>query len=123
MDILEKIEWLENWAAKNGAQFIREGTCGFSRPCVGISKLDTYPAYDDEDPAIPIPDAAYHKYPCLAVLGHSDSSIEQLYDWVKWFDDNGYVIDVKKLPPIEGLSSVHILLNKHIQVYMRKMGA
>lgn len=103
----QQIEYLKDWAFDNHARLELEGEVGFGRECVGILKDGSYPAYQTFDPktfaatyyleeAKPPADVtdAYHKHPCLAVLGRGDEAIRQLFVWVKHLEKNGIVIEV-----------------------------
>ena len=102
MKIETKIKWLRDWCAKEGLVLITEGECGFGRKCVGVaSKEDqTYPDYEwydkdytkriDNNGEVWCPEGAYHKHPCTAVLGRGASAIDQLYQWCRWFEKNGF---------------------------------
>lgn len=97
----EKIDWMKKWCKEQGLTLQLEGECGFGRECVGVisPKGDCYPDYlwyDDDYNEIsgnyPVwtPERAYHKHECVAVLGRDEESISQLYEWLKWFDKNGF---------------------------------
>ena len=105
----EMILWLTKWCAENNCTLSLSGSCGFGRPCVGILCNGHYPDYEDdeelqwiyddekgeilvEEPTVWRPDLAYHKHPCVAVLGQGEESIAQLYRWVRWFDENEYTV-------------------------------
>src|SRR5574343_1219712 len=76
--------------------FEDDGEVGFGRKCVGLTNGNNYvdynptqfPDYDyveefyDKRLFDIIPENAYHKYNCLAVLGNDESSIIQLSEWV-----------------------------------------
>ena len=108
MNIKDKIEWLQQECKELGLTLSLYGECGLGRPCVGVlfvkGEDSFYPDYKimDEDGYIIhgaevwIPNDAYHKHPCVAVLGHGDDSISQLYDWMKWFKDNKYFLNIIK---------------------------
>lgn len=117
----EKISWMRDWAERNGAELTLNGSCGFFRDCVGIRVKGLYPDYnwyDDEYNRVDTngevwsPDLAYHKHPCVAVLGHGTESIEQLYMWIQWFDNNGFVLEQEVLPE-DGLNEVQIMFGKN----------
>jgi hypothetical protein len=105
------------------------GECGFGRECVGISRDGTYPDYqwyDDEYERIDgngeiwTPPNSYHKHPCVAVLGRGESSEEELYDWLKWFDDNNFTVESSQAP-IDKLQKMHfieLMMGKHTNVRM-----
>lgn len=102
MTHLEKLEWMRDWAKKNKANLELEGSCGFGRECVGITVDDTYPSYEwysdyhmnrlDQNGDVWTPEDAYHKHPCIAVLGRGENAESQLYEWLKWFDDNNFTL-------------------------------
>ena len=121
----EKIDWMVRWAHKNKVLLVLEGECGFGRECVGISANNIYPDYEWEDSYengfVWKPRNAYHKYPCVAVLGRGEEVESQLYDWLKWFDDNNFVVKFGyNDPPKGGFSTMDILLGKHLYVRMVK---
>jgi len=102
MKLSDKVAWMEEWCAKEGLKLYLEGEVGFGRECVGVGTIEdgTYPDYvwydDDYENRIDnngdvmIPKLAYHKHPCVAVLGRGGESIRQLYEWLKWFSDNDF---------------------------------
>jgi len=98
----KKIEWMATWAAKNHVQLELEGQCGFRRECVGIIAEGHYPDYywyDDDYNRIDnngkvwVPPDAYYKHECIAVLSRGKEAEEQLYKWLKWFDENNFVVE------------------------------
>lgn len=119
----EKIEWMAIWAAKNGLQLNLEGECGFGRECVGVLSGESYPDYEwydeetyerqDENGDVWTPEDAYHKHPCVAVLGRGEKAEAQLYEWLKWFDENGFKLEtgIQKMDPRLGM--IGVLLGKH----------
>ena len=114
----EKIQWMTAWAKRNDCQLQLNGLCGFSRECVGILSNGLYPDYDKEETWTP--ENAYHKHPCVAVLGRGEVAESQLYDWLKWFDDNGYVVDVRENGN-RNLNRIERILCKHLDVKMVKL--
>ena len=88
-----QIVYLTEWAARYRCSLQLNGQVGFGRDCVGVLKGDTYLDYEDQW-EIWKPEDAYHKHDCVAVLGHGDESLEQLYRWVKWLDENRYGVEV-----------------------------
>ena len=76
--------------------FEDDGEVGFGRKCVGLTNGNNYvdynptqfPDYDyveefyDERLYDIIPENAYHKHNCLAVLGNEETSIIQLSEWI-----------------------------------------
>lgn len=129
----QRIEWMAVWAAKHDFKLELTGEVGFGRPCVGITKDGSYPDYHWYDQAFdPIddngdvwkPEDAYHKHPCVAVLGQGEKAEAQLYQWLRWLDSNGFVHDNgsqefdPKIPP-----ALAIALGKHRYTRMvRKTG-
>jgi hypothetical protein len=111
-------KYLRRWCKDEGLVFVEYGERGIGRTFVGVldAAISSYPDYGDylyddcPSGAIPfIPDLAYHKYPCVAVLydkrrplsekckyknymrehGHY-AALKQLYQWIKWFEKNNY---------------------------------
>ena len=83
------------YAARHNVKLELEGEVGFGRECVGIvCDNGSYPDYEVEDLEW-VPNDAYHKHNCVAVLGRGEHAESQLYDWLKWFDDNGYAPELK----------------------------
>lgn len=127
----EKIEWMAIWAAKNHLALELEGEVGFGRDCVGVLANDCYPDYMWFDPAtydrmdtngeVWQPKNAYHKHPCVAVLGRGEEVEAELYEWLKWFDANGFKLETGS-NPIERLDMIEILFGKHKWARMVKGG-
>lgn len=99
----EEIKWLKKWCERQGLTLTLEGECGFGRACVGVLVNDTYPDYYwydenyesvDNNGEVWTPIRAYHKHPCVAVLGQEEDSIHQLYEWCKWFEENGFTLEI-----------------------------
>jgi hypothetical protein len=126
----EKVEWMREWAEKNGMRLELAGECGFGRECVGVivEGVEMYPDYEwrdeitydriDSNGDVWKPEHAYHKHPCVAVLGRGEQAESELYDWLKWFDDNGFVAE-------SGLkdgsfSAIEAMLGKHLYARMVK---
>jgi hypothetical protein len=120
MEHSEKIAWMSAWATKHNCQLTLQGKCGIGRECVGILVDGKYPDYEwwnddtyereDANGEVWAPDRAYHKHPCVAVLGRGAEAESQLYDWLKWFDDNGFTIVTGRLPIDPGIGMVAALL-------------
>ena len=111
----EKLSWMREWCDRNNAMLDLEGECGFGRECVGILVDNLYPDYEwydedferiDDNVDIWTPADAYHKHPCVAVLGRGESAEAQLYDWLKWFDKRGFVVETGTKPYDVRLGSV-----------------
>jgi len=99
----DKIEWMKNYANELGVELNLEGSCGLGRECVGIVAHDKYPDYEwyneDYDEIsgngdVWYPEDAYHKHPCVAVLGRGEEAESQLYDWLVWFKENNFKLEI-----------------------------
>jgi hypothetical protein len=119
----EKLDWMTSWCAKHGVALELEGECEFGRECVGVLSGDVYPDYEwydsdwdraDGNGDVWTPHNAYHKHPCVAVLGRGEDAEDQLYQWLRWFDENNFVVEVTpaECPPC-GFSGLERLLGKH----------
>jgi hypothetical protein len=106
----EQIVYLTEWAARNGMMLKLAGTVGFGRDCTGISADGHYVDTTDVKNALAYnhaappdswwePEDSYHKHDCLAVLGHGDGPLRQLYDWVKWLDERGFTVTEESRRP------------------------
>lgn len=120
-----KLDWMAIWCAKYAAALELKGECGFGRECVGIIKNGVYPAYhwyDDENDYKQLdnngdiwkPKNAYHKHECVAVLGHGKEAESQLYDWLKWFDDNGFILEHGFNDRGKSYDRLELLINSYI---------
>ena len=99
----EKVQWMAVWAARNGFQLELNGEVGIGRECVGILRDGVYPDYEwhdrdtwdrlDDNGEVWTPTNAYHKHPCVAVLGRGEEAEAQLYEWLVWFDKEGFRLD------------------------------
>lgn len=125
----EKIEWLAVWCAKHDMKLELQGECGFCRECVGISSNGTYPDYhwggyndeeEDQNGRVWKPENAFHKHDCVAVLGRGEPAESQLYEWVKWFDENGFTVETGDLKMDPKLDMLGLLLGKNRYVRMVK---
>jgi len=119
----ERIEWMAVWAAKHNLKLNLEGECGFGRECVGVSSDGNYPDYQwydedyeraDDNGEVWTPPNAYHKHPCVAVLGRGEEAEKELYDWLRWFDENGFTLEtgVNKLPN-DGTAMIRAMMGQH----------
>ena len=110
----EKIVWMSDWCEKHDCSLSLQGECGFGRKCVGVIKHDVYPEYQydlneetyeyEHGNDVWIPEDAYHKHPCVAVLGRGEKAEDQLFQWLKWFEENNYKIqsiDQNETDPIK----------------------
>ena len=123
----EKIKWMQDWCNKQKVVLELEGECGFCRECVGIlTTAGCFPDYHwydknynriDNNGNIWIPDDAYHKHECVAVLGRRTKAENQLYEWLKWFDGNGFVVEVKAN---DNLSQSDVFLGNYMSSRMVK---
>lgn len=96
---------LSKFAEEHGIVLQMKGECGFGRPCVGFLKHDNYvdycptehPNYSRiakfyDDRLLQVPEDAYHKHDCMAVLVHDDNydeGLKQLCEWVDTYEDLG----------------------------------
>lgn len=108
-----KIKWMREWCAKNNLKLTLKGECGILRKCVGVLSEDIYPDYEwldrktyeriDTNGEVFTPEDAYHKHPCVAVLGRGEKAEAQLYEWLQWFDKNNFVLETgaRELDPDE----------------------
>ena len=113
-----------HWANRNHARIELEGECGIMRECVGLIVEGVYPDYEwhDEDYErvdtngdVWRPEGAYHKHPCVAVLGRGEGPEAQLYDWLTWFVKNGFTIVTGDIEPPDGQcwDALNILMGNH----------
>ncbi|MBV1929824.1 MAG: hypothetical protein KUG81_09985 [Gammaproteobacteria bacterium] len=119
----KKIEWMAMWAVKNNAALMLEGECGFGRECVGIIVGECFPSYEwdhedtyeriDNNGDVWVPDDAYHKSPCVAVLGRGEPAESQLYDWLVWFDANGFKLEEGTVERDAPFDAIDLILGKH----------
>lgn len=123
----EKIAWMHKYAESLGCTLNLEGECGLGRECVGIIKEDKFPDYEwhnedyeriDDNGDVWTPQHAYHKHPCVAVLGRGTPAESELYDWLRWFEANGFVLDSGNQPINPHLGAIAIMLRKHRFVRM-----
>jgi hypothetical protein len=125
----DKLQWMQKWSKKNGATLDLEGICGFGRECVGILINGIYPEYNsfddnykriDKNGYVWSPRDAYHKHPCVCVLGRGKEAESQLYEWLMWFDDNNFCIESGE---IQGLfSEIELILCENVYTKMTKQG-
>lgn len=120
---------MQQWSAKQNVELDLEGSCGFGRDCVGITTQNNYPSYQwfdedynqsDSNGDVFTPADAYHKHPCVAVLGRGEEAEAQLYDWLKWFDDNNFNVVVTENPVPKGLVKVELVFFNYFNVRMVK---
>ena len=116
----QKILWMQHYCGEIGAILMLEGEIGFGRECVSIQRNETSPDYewydDDYDEIsgngeVWTPEDAYHKHPCVAVLGRGKDAEEQLYQWLNWFNENNFKLESGS---VEGVTDpVRIMLGQH----------
>ncbi len=129
MNHSEKISWMALWAVKNHVVLELEGECGFGRECVGVLYDGCYPSYEwydedyervDKNGEVWTPVDAYHKSPCVAVLGRGEEAESQLYEWLKWFDGSGFKVKTAMIENPCDLSKVELLLGRATEKRMVK---
>ena len=120
------------WAVKNNLRLTFEGECGFGRECVGVLADEQYPDYEwydddyereDENGDVWTPKDAYHKHPCVAVLGRGEDAESQLYEWLMWFDANGFKVETGIQPVDPKLGAIAFILGKHTYQRMVRYNA
>lgn len=124
----EKKTWMAVWAADNGLALNLKGECGFGRECVGVVTDGVYPDYHwynqetwdriDNNEEVWVPEDAYHKCPCVAVLGRGEETEDQLYNWLKWFDDNNFKLETGAIPGVT--DPIVVMLGSHKYARMVK---
>lgn len=119
----DKIRWMKKWCDNNECTLLLKGECGFGRPCVGVLKNGCYPDYDDshepgDSQYIWTPEDAYHKHPCVAVLGRGKKAEKQLFKWLQWFFDNGYTVRSEiRIGPHD---SIDLMMRRDVHNFMHK---
>lgn len=87
--------------------FQEEGEVGIGRECVGLTNGNNYVEYNPSNiqtgEDIPefynpvfneiAPPHAYHKHPCIAVLGRGEEAIRELTDWVIKLNELGVIVE------------------------------
>lgn len=138
----DECEFMAKWVAKQGCALTLEGEVGFGRPAVGVMKLDHYPDwrgyegdwYDLDAPVVdawwqveeahPPPNVDYyHKHDCLAVLGHTHESVEQLYKWVEKLSDNGIIVASIARKPRDMVDAVVHGHQQHVLTTQEKLNS
>jgi hypothetical protein len=88
----ERVAHIQAFANKHKIVMQLEGEVGFGRACVGLLHGDSYIDYNpyvypDFEPVTEfhderlfdcVPERAYHKHQCVAVLGHDEESVKQV---------------------------------------------
>jgi hypothetical protein len=126
----KKIEWMALYAVRNQLQLTLEGECGFGRECVGVLSGDQYPSYRwydsqtykqlDNNGEIWRPTDAYHKHDCVAVLGRGEKAEAQLYQWLRWFEENGFKVETGTQPVDPKLGVLPYIMGNHRYARMVK---
>lgn len=120
----QKLAWMLKWATAHGVELTLAGECGFGRECVGVHYHGNYLDYEwydeggtyeraDPNGDVWTPSDAYHKHTCVAVLGRGENAESQLYDWLKWFDTNGFVFEHGEQAMDPRLGMIGILMGKN----------
>jgi len=119
----EKHTWLALFASRIGACLDLEAECGFGRECVGLTTDGKFPDLP-EDSTVPLPDHAYHKHPCLAVLGRGEEAEAELYDWCRALEAEGFTkIIVEPNPDWKGKDDmIGALFGNHQIVRLARPG-
>lgn len=103
----QKVIWMRRWADENKVTLTLDGQVGLGKPCVGIvanGQFIQYHWYDnwgdqkDHNGEVWTPVDFYDKVSCVCVEGIGENAEEQLYDWLKWFDDYGFTLKHGTLP-------------------------
>ena len=120
MNRQDKIDHMAKWCAAQGLRLELNGKCGFGRECVGVQgSTGNYPDYEwydsewnqiDGNGEVFTPPDAYHKHPCVAVLGLGEDAENQLYDWVVWFEENNFAY-VESAMDTTGMHRFEVMLN------------
>lgn len=125
----EKIQYMKDWCYRNKLVLQLEGEVGFGRECVGVTHGGSYPDYMDHDDEtyetlfgeeVWKPDDAYHKHGCVSVLGRGEHAESQLYEWLKWFYENGYVIHEELRKPSKHSGGMDLLIHGMYKIQIRK---
>jgi len=131
MTHLEKLGWMMEFAKKNNAIINLNTSCGLGRPCVGLVVDESFPDYEwfgndweriDPNGEVWIPEHAYHKHPCVAVLGTGEAAEEELYEWLKWFDDNNFIVEIIDLDNKDELHFIELMMGRNKHRRMIKKG-
>ena len=122
----DRIEWMAIWAAKQACTLQLEGNVGFGRECVGITRGESYPEYywysgsherADPNGEVFVPSEAYHKHPCVAVLGHGEEPERQLFEWLKWFAARDFTVTCESAPLDPAIPAViAVAMGQHLNV-------
>ena len=102
----EKVQWMEGWCKREGLKLSLDTVIGLGQKCVGVYTGKFFPEYmwyeieEDEygketekrvDPNgdVWVPKDAF-SMPGVAVLGTGQKAIDQLFEWLQYFDKNGF---------------------------------
>lgn len=107
----DQIVYITEWAARYRCSLQLNGEVGFGRDCVGVLNEGTYIDLEEVKGREAYqpggewwqPGDAYHEHDCLAVLGHDDDALAQLYAWVKWLDGHGYGVEIVYREPTSNI--------------------
>ncbi len=126
----DKIQFMTDFCERHNLTLTLEGECGFGRDCVGVlAANECYPDYEwhdydgnyqrlDNNGDVWTPIDAYHKHPCVAVLGRGENAEDQLYEWLKWFDENNFKCEVVRTGKNDAMS---VLMGSNFQARMVKV--
>lgn len=119
----EKKLWMLEYCSRMGMTLQLAGECGIGRECVGIIVDGKYPEYRwyspdyldeiDKNGEVWTPKDAYHKHECVAVLGRGEAAEAQLYDWLKWFDKEGFMLETGTNPLNPATAAIQIIMGQH----------
>ena len=123
-----KIEWMAVWAAKNGCALALKGEVGFGRECGGVIANGSYLEYVwyekkgwtrlDKNGEVWIPEDAYHKHECIAVLGRGVEAESKLYAWLKWFDKEGFHVETGTNDIDPSIGIIGVVLGQHLYCHI-----
>lgn len=129
----QKLLWMIKWCKMNQVTLQLNGECGFGRECVGILANELYPDYYwyneeykrmDSNGAVWIPEHAYHKHPCVAVLGRGEEAENELYEWLSWFNVNRFKVETGEVKIEETdptTRAIKFALGHHLYARMVKL--
>lgn len=91
----EKVAWMRDWATKHGVTLGIPAEAGIGHEVIGMTYNGVFVTYPLSDQGIWEPKDAYTKHPIVAVYVIEDAKTAeaQLYEWLRWFDENGFVIE------------------------------
>ena len=57
----------------------------------------------------------------MAVYRRGEESESQLYEWLKWFDKNGFTVETGVVLPTRELHPIELMMGKHTYARMVKL--